>query len=70
MIFSTVKAYTDKKPWKEVILKYPFVKENTTGLKPLFHIFNWIYEKNDIKNELSCCTCYQNRGPQGQLGKC
>ena len=31
---------------------------------------NWIYEINYIKNELSCCTCYQNRGPQGQLGKC
>jgi hypothetical protein len=37
---STVKGYTDEKPWKEVILKYLFVKENTSGLKPLFHIFN------------------------------
>ena len=36
------KAYTDKKRWKDVILKYPFVKENTSGHKALFYIFNII----------------------------
>jgi hypothetical protein len=32
-----------------------------------FHCVIWIYDINYIKNELSCCTCYKNRGPRDSV---